>query len=302
MVKRSIRSPAQKDHTKTLFLAPTVFFMALFIVYPIVYSAILAMSRITFPRGVLTTEFVWFQNFTRIFKQDLFALALKNTLIFSLIRIFGTFFVGLAVALVVSSARGVTAKLLKTFFLVPWALSNVVNGMMWQWMYNSQYWVINEILLRLGLIENYLPWLNQPSTALYAIIFADIWKSVPFVSLMFLAALQNVPKDLYDAAEVDGANTIQRFFHITLASIKPIIMITFIIQTMWALKAFDLIWVLTQGGPLNATTTLAVMAYRESFHYMRLGTGSAMAYILTFLSIIFIYIYMRVNRKDHTNE
>ena len=135
-----------------------------------------------------------------------------------------------------------------------------------------------------------------------AIIFADIWKSVPFVALMYLAALKNVSQDLYDASEVDGANIIQRFLHITIPTIKPIIMITTIIQTMWALKSFDLIWVLTEGGPLNSTLTLAVLAYRESFIYMRLGTGAAMAYLLTFLSILFIYIYLKSNRKDKIDD
>lgn len=301
MVKKTKRT-LERDHTKIMFLTPTIVFMVLFIVYPIVYSAILAMSNITFPAGVLTTSFNGLNNFIRAIKGQLFVIALKNTIIFTLLRITGTFVVGLAVALVVAGARGFVAAIMKTFFLIPWALANVVNGMMWQWMYNSQYGVINEMLLRVGLIEEYVPWLNQPSSALYAIIVADIWKSVPFVALMLLAALKNVSKDLYDAAEVDGANTVQSFFFVTLPSIKPVIMITTIIQTMWALKAFDLIWVLTKGGPLNSTMTLAVMAYRESFLYMRLGTGSAIAYLLTFLTILFIFIYMRMNKKDDIGE
>ncbi|MPM70648.1 Lactose transport system permease protein LacF [bioreactor metagenome] len=299
---KRLKKSALQDHTKELFLTPTLVFMGIFVVYPIIYSAILAMSQITFPQGVLTTSFNGLSNFIKVIKNKLFVQALKNTIIFTFIRITGTFIIGLMVALVVSRAKGLLAKILKTLFLLPWALSDVVNGMMWQWMYNSQYGIINEILLRLGIINNYIPWLNTPATALYAIIFADIWKSVPFVALMYLAALKNVSQDLYDASEVDGANIIQRFLHITIPTIKPIIMITTIIQTMWALKSFDLIWVLTEGGPLNSTLTLAVLAYRESFIYMRLGTGAAMAYLLTFLSILFIYIYLKSNRKDKIDD
>ncbi|MGH0053866.1 MAG: carbohydrate ABC transporter permease [Sphaerochaetaceae bacterium] len=296
------KTAMQKDNTKILFLFPSVLFIFLFIVYPIVYSAVLALSKITFSAGVLTTEFSGFANFTKILGQSLFWEALKNTLFFTILRVASTFLIGIIVALVVSHAKGFIAKLLKTFFLVPWALSNVVNGLMWQWMYNSQYGIANEILLQFGLIDAYVPWLNQPSTALLAIIFADTWKSVPFVSLMFLAALQNVSQDMYDAAEVDGANVFQRFFYVTIPAIRPIIMITLIIQTMWAFKAFDLIWVLTQGGPLNSTTTLAVMSYRESFHYLRLGTGAAMSYMLTFLSVLFILLYLKMNGSEDIGE
>ena len=152
------------------------------------------------------------------------------------------------------------SKIFRHIFLIPWALSHVVNAL--KWMYNADYGVVNEILVRVGLISHYRSWLSQPTTALYAVIFADVWKSVPFVTLMLLAALQNVRRELYEAAMVDGAGSITCFFHVTLPSIRPVLLVTLILQTMWAIKTFDLIWVLTQGGPVDSTLTLNVYAYQ----------------------------------------
>jgi len=295
-MKTDIKQFLRKDHTRSLFLAPALIFIALFILYPLLSSVVLALSDITFPRGVLTTKFSGFKNFAKILKQEIFWTCVKNTVVFVICRITGTFVMGLIVAMIVVRAKGIMSHILKTLFLVPWALSDVVNGTMWDWMYNGKYGIINEILLKLHLIDQYQPWLSMGKTALWAIIFADVWKSVPFVSLMYLAALTNVDRNLYEAAEIDGAGVVQRFFSVTIPSIKPIIVITTVIQSMWALKVFDLIWVLTKGGPANSTMTLAVLAYRESFMYTRIGSGAAIAYMLCLLTLIFIVSTLSLSR------
>ena len=276
-------------------------FMGCFVLYPIFYSLFLSFNEISFYAGKMKLDFVGLKNYLNIFKDDSFLKVLGNTLTFTVFRVAGSFIIGMVVAIVVAKAKGFQAKIFKTLFLVPWALSDVVNGLMWGWMYNSKYGVINEMLLRMGLIKEYVPWLMQSDTALYAIIFGDIWKTVPFVSLMLLAAMKNLSPDLYDAGKVDGANVVQQFRYITLPSIKPIIMIVFIIQTMWALKSFDFIWVLTQGGPVNSTTTLSIMAYKESFQYMKIGYGASISYLLTILTTIFIFIYIKVIGKNEVD-
>ncbi|MBR1918739.1 MAG: sugar ABC transporter permease [Spirochaetales bacterium] len=165
-MKTDIKQFLRKDHTRILFLAPALIFIALFILYPLLSSVVLALSDITFPRGVLTTKFSGFKNFAKILKQEIFWTCVKNTVVFVICRITGTFVMGLIVAMIVVRAKGIMSHILKTLFLVPWALSDVVNGTMWDWMYNGKYGIINEILLKLHLIDQYQPWLSMGKTAL----------------------------------------------------------------------------------------------------------------------------------------
>lgn len=246
----------------------------------------------------VSLNFVGLKNYIRLFSDSKFPMIFKQTIIFVMLRVAGSFIIGLTVAMIIANAEGWVAMIFKVLFLIPWALSNVVNGLMWHWMYNSEYGILNEGLLRMGFIDQYVPWLSNINTALYAIIFAAIWKTVPFVSLMFLAAIQNIPQSVYDAAEVDGANTYQKFFYVTLPSIKLVMTMVFVIQTIWALKAFDLIWVLTKGGPADRTTIMSVYAYKQSFIYLRMDYGSAIAYFITFIIIIFTWFYIKTLGKD----
>jgi ABC-type sugar transport system permease subunit len=143
--------------------------------------------------------------------------------------------------------------MLRMLALLPWAVPSVVNGIMWKWILNPSYGSLNGLLYSMGIIDQYIIWLGNPELALAMVVLADIWKETPFIMLLFLAALQTIPGDLYEAARVDGANRLQSFFQITLPLIRPTLFVAVALRTIWALKSFDLIYTLTAGGPSNGT-------------------------------------------------
>ena len=169
--------------------------------------------------------------------------------------------------------------------LLPWAIPPVVNGIIWKWMLNPRYGALNGLLLQLGIIktpDDYIIWLGTPTLALLMVVLADVWKETPFIMLLFLAALQTIPRDLYEAARIDGAGPIRILFRITLPLIAPTLFVAVALRTIWALKSFDLIYSLTAGGPSNGTSVIAYYTYLESFVSLDLGRGAAAAYLLTY--------------------
>ena len=287
----------KEEKVALCYLIPTLLFLLIFVLYPFLYTLFLSFHKVNFTSTGMNLKFAGLKNYLRLFTDPKIPLIFKQTIIFMVLRVGGTFLIGLSIAIIVFSMNK-GKNLFKIIFLIPWTLSNVTNALIWQWMYNSQFGIFNEILLRLGLIDKYIAWLTSPQYALYAIIFADIWKTCPFVCLMFFAALQTVPSSLKEAARVDGANSFQIFLHITLQCIKPVILVVLIIQTMWAIKAFDLIWVFTQGGPLDRTTILTVYAYKQSFQYFKMDYGSAIAYAISFILLFFTFLYFKSIRIE----
>jgi len=201
--------------------------------------------------------------------------------------------IGLGLALVLNQAS-LASAILNRVFLIPWALSFVVNGLMWKWMYNGDYGIINYVLFQVGLIDRYKSWLGMSSTALIAITIADAWKAIPFVGLILFSGLKSIPEELYEAAKVDGADTIRRFWFVTLPGLRPVLLVTLIIQTMWSILAFASIWPVTQGGPADATMLLNVYAYQQSFMYLNLGYGAALAYVIAGLILLLTIVYLKV--------
>ncbi|MHC0038813.1 carbohydrate ABC transporter permease [Pseudoneobacillus sp. C159] len=279
-----------------LYISPTILVLILIVLFPVCYALFLSFNDVQFVQGKLTYTFVGFDNYLRVLEDVRIPNILFKTVFFTIITVVGTIIIAFGIALSIHhSVWG--ASLFKRLFLIPWALSNVVNALMWKWMYSGSNGIINEIMVKLGLIEQYKIWLTDPSTALGAIILADIWKSTPFAALLILTALQTIPKDLYDASEIDGAGSLAQFRFIVLPTIRPILLVVFIIQTMWTLRVFDLIWVLTQGGPVDKTMILNVYAYEQAFRFFEIGYGSALAYLITFATIILTFLYIKVLGK-----
>ena len=287
-----------ESSTAKLYIFPTNAVLILAILFPLLYALFLSLTKVEFAQGNLEYTFVGVNNFLEMFRDPRIPKILIQTLTFTLISVVGTVAIGFGIALTIHhGAWG--AGLFKRLFLLPWALSNVVNGLMWQWMYSGNNGIINEILSKLGFIDGYKMWLVEEATAMGALIFADIWKSTPFAALLLLAALQTVPKDLYEASKVDGAGAFTQFTKIVLPTIKPVILVVLVTQTMWTLRVFDLIWVLTQGGPMDSTMTLNIYAYENAFRSFNIGYGSALAYVITFITLIFTFIYIRLLGKEN---
>ena len=177
--------------------------------------------------------------------------------------------------------------------LIPWALAPVANAVLWKWIYNANYGILNTILLQLGVIDQKIVWLGDPFRALNMMLIADAWKAIPFITLLLLAGLQNVPNHLYRAARVDGAGTWARFRHVTLPGLRVPLLVAIVLQSIWALKVFDLVFVLTKGGPADGTVVLNFLAWRVTFNFLDLGYGAAIANVLFVLMFVLALVYVR---------
>jgi multiple sugar transport system permease protein len=274
-----------------LYLSPSLLILGLIVVIPMGYAFYVSISKLEMVGGSFNYTLTGLANYRRLFTDPRFFPSLRLTAEFTFWRVIGAILLGLAVALVLNEAS-LAARILKKLFLIPWALSFVVNAIMWSWMYNASYGIINEILYKVGIISSYRSWLGDPNTALQALTVAEIWKAIPFVALVILAGIQSIPSELYEAAKVDGANVFNRFFHITLPGIRPVVLVSLVIQTMWSIMAFTTIWTLTQGGPVDSTMLLNILAYQQSFMFLRLDYGAALAFMMTLLILVLTVIYL----------
>lgn len=225
--------------------------------------------------------------------------AVGNTLWFTGVSVSLELVLGMLLALLMNQTfRG--QGLVRTAILVPWAIPTIVTAKMWGWMFHDQFGVVNDLLLRAGLIDQPLAWIASPSLSMWAVVMADVWKTTPFMALMLLAALQLIPKDLYEAARVDGANAWQRFWRITLPLIMPALIVALIFRVMDALRVFDLIYVLTSNS--EATISISGYARDQMVSYQEMGFGSA-ASVLVFMMVAGIaacFLYVgRFNDKEN---
>lgn len=215
--------------------------------------------------------------------------ALGNTLWLTVASVLLETVLGLGIALVINSkftGRG----LMRTAVLVPWAIPTVVSARMWAWMYNDVFGVFNNMFMTLGLISEPIAWLANRQTALAAIIAMEVWKTTPFMALLLLAGLQIIPGDIYEAADIDGASKIQQFFRLTLPLLRPAIMVALIFRTLDALRVFDAIKVMTNGG--SGTEVMATYAYKNLFDFQKLGYGSAISVVMFFIIAAFVVFYV----------
>ncbi|MGB9678755.1 MAG: carbohydrate ABC transporter permease [Thermoanaerobacteraceae bacterium] len=243
------------------------------------------------------THFIGFANYVTLFEDSRFWAATLNTVVFTVVSVTFELILGMIMALLMNKKfRG--TGLVRAAVLIPWAIPTIVSALMWKFIYNDQYGVLNDIFNRLGLIHGYVAWLGNPSSAMGAAIFADVWKTAPFMALLLLAGLQNISNDLYEAAKVDGAGSIRQFIRITLPLLKPTILVALIFRTLDAFRVFDLIFVMTGGGPGNSTETLSIYAYKTLFRNLDFGLGSAMSVIIFIFVFLFAMMYIRLLDKS----
>src|SRR5215468_264481 len=262
------------------------------VVYPIGYSFWVSMHKYNLRRPNVFT-FVGFGNYLDALKTELFWKAFRVTTIFTSLSVFSVIVVGMVIALVANESfkgRG----LIRGLILLPWAIPPVVNGLMWQWIYDSKVGALNGLLAGMGLISEYRGWLSDPVSALLALVWADVWNMMPLAVILLLAALQRIPAELYDAARVDGGGALQHFRYITLPWLAQPLLIVLILQTMSAIRAFDIIYVLTAGGPGTATTTLSWKTYLTTFDSLDFGMGNAYAYTISLMTFALALVYFRV--------
>src|SRR6266478_269004 len=275
-----------------LLNAPSLLAVLLLAAYPIVYSAWISLHKYSLKRPRVF-DFVGFSNYLQILQSQEFWSALLVTLEFTALVVSLVVILGLAIAILLNR-RFPGCGLLRGLILLAWAIPPVVNGLMWQWIYDSNVGALNGLLLSLGLIGEYRGWLSDPTSALIALVSADVWNTVPLAVIFLLAALQRIPRDLYDAARVDGGSGFQLFRHVTFPWIAQPLLIVLILQTLSAIRAFDVIYVLTAGGPGTATTTLTWKTFLTTFDSLDFGVGNAYAYTVSFITLCLALIYFRL--------
>ena len=236
------------------------------------------------------------EHFVRASNDPIWRKSIVTTMVFVGIVIGVGLPASLVIALVLNEdfrGRGI----LRAMLLIPWAIPPVVNGTIWGLILHGDLGTLNGLLLELGLIKKYVVWLADPRLALITVSLAVVWRWLPFMSLLILAGLQGIPPELYDAARVDGANAWNRFRFVTLPSLWPVLITVGVIQTMWTTKVFAEFWTLTKGGPSYSTTVMYYWVYKQAFEFLRLGYGSALAYILAALTAgLILFYYLRVLR------
>lgn len=279
---------ARRARTAWLLLLPTTVVVLLVAGWPL-----LATLRYSFfdvsSLDLSRQRFVGFDNYVRLFQDPNWLTSVKNTVIFTVSSVSLELLLGLAIALILNSAfraRGIV----RAAILIPWAIPTVVSSQMWRWMYNDVFGVINDVLLRTGLIAAPISLIGSPETALASIIAVDVWKTTPFMALLLLAGLQTIPGSLYEAAKVDGASTMQQFWRITLPLLVPAILVALIFRTLDALKVFDVIYVM-KGSDLS-TITMAVYNNQQLREFFSLGFGSAVSVTIFLIIGVFTVIYI----------
>ncbi len=281
--------------TPYLFLIAPLILYLIWVIGPMAYTFYLSLTRWD---GLSTPVFRGLANFERLFRDPIFFTSLRNNLrwIVSFITIPVVLGLGLAIAL----NRAIPgAKFFKASFYSPLVLSLVVAGLIWSWMYHPAGGLINAVLRRIGLGGLARGWLSDEKTVMWAIIAVAIWRQVGYVMVLYLAGLQGVDPQLIDASKVDGANPWNTFRHVILPLLTPVTVIVVVISIIDSLRAFDLVSVMTRGGPYNSSSVLANFMYIEAFNNYKMGYAAAISVILFFISAIFIFIYLwRVTQDE----
>lgn len=288
-----------------VLLAPMLLMMLLLTTWPLARTLWLSFTDAALVGNDITPAWVGADNFIYALTDPDFQAALWRTLYFTLVSVAFEGVIGVLVALLLNQ-KFHGRNVLRVLVILPWALPTIVNATMWRLNFNPDYGSINALLTQLGVIDHYRSWLGDPASALNAVMLADIWKNYPLITLLTLAALQSIPDDLYEAARLDGASAWRRFRAITLPAILAPLAVALVLRTIDAFKVFDIIYVMTRGGPMDSTKTLSFFVYQESFSYLRAGSGAAYAVLMTLLCGLLIALYMlmlfRQRRRSLTDE
>jgi multiple sugar transport system permease protein len=296
-------APARKRHWERqwaawAFLAPVVLYLIAFYAYPLYRNLDLSLRHYTvrsFVQG--DAPFSGLDNYRTVVADPTFGPALLHTMVFTLVSIAFQFAIGLALAIFFVQHFRLSATL-RALFLVPWLLPLIVSASTWSWMLNSDSGVVNAALGVVGVDP--VNWLTSPSWALTSVIIANIWIGIPFNLVVLYSGLQAIPAEVNEAAALDGANAWQRFRLVTFPLLRPVSAITLLLGLIYTLKVFDLIWIMTKGGPTDSSTTFSTWSYRLSFGNLlpEFGPGAAVGNLLIVMALVFGLIYIRIQRRQ----
>ncbi|MET7475563.1 sugar ABC transporter permease [Streptomyces sp. NPDC005648] len=292
------RQRRRSRRTALAFVTPLLAYLAAFYLYPLYRNLDLSLRDYTVRSFVAgDAPFSGWENFRTVLDDPTFGPAIRHTMVFTFVSIAFQYVIGLALA-VFFNRRFRLAPTLRALFLIPWLLPLIVSASTWSWMFNSESGVVNYFLHFFGVAQ--VGWLTSPDWALTSVIVANIWIGIPFNLVILYSGLQNIPGELYEAAALDGASAWQQFRRITFPLLRPVSAITLLLGLVYTLKVFDLIWIMTKGGPGDASSTLATWSYQLGFGTLlpKFGPGAAVGNILILIALVFGLLYIRVQRKQ----
>ena len=298
--KQLFRMNTAKKIEPFAFLMPTVILLLIMFGFPLIRTLIMAFQnyKLTQPNKIYFNSFA---NFKNLFSDSDIGLIIKNSFIYVICSVIGQFLLGMGLAFALKKpfkGRG----LYQSIVFLPWAFSAFVIGLMYRWSFNGEYGVINDLLLRLGAISEKTAWLGTPGLSLIVVMLAMIWMGVPFFAIMILAALQSIPHDIYEASYLDVCSPARRFFQIILPYIKPTIIVTLLLRTIWIFNSFDMIVIITNGGPANYSQTLPSYMYTKAFAAYDFGLASALGVILMGILAVYVTVFLTATKYNSAGD
>ncbi|HEX9013015.1 MAG TPA: sugar ABC transporter permease [Anaerolineaceae bacterium] len=290
----------QDIRTGFLLLLPSILIILGVSLLPILVTLVISFTS-TPIANPLPQGFVGLTNYIDFLGSSVFWAAIGRTAYFTILSVGLELVLGLAIASLIN-AHPPGWKFLRVSLIIPWAVPTIVNGALWRWIYNADYGSLNALLVQSGIISKYIPWLIDPLRAMNLVVIADIWHSVPFIALVLQAAMAGIPAELEEAAAVDGAGIWQRFFNIRLPLLRSAILVALVIRTVEAFRVFDIIYVITNGGPAFGTVTISYLTYLETFSYGHLGRGASLSFLISIFTIILAMLYIRLLYRPEVNK
>jgi ABC-type sugar transport system permease subunit len=273
-----------------LLLVPSLVVILGVTLYPIVSTFVLSFYHA--PPGIHQVRtFIGLGNYATMLKDRTFWETIGRTLHFTVFSVGLELILGLALAQLIHT-RPLGWRFLRFSLIIPWAVPTIVNGAMWRWIYSADFGALNGLLMQFGLIKHYIPWLTLPNAAMNLVIVADVWHVVPFAALILQSALATLPEELDEAAAVDGANAWQRFWSIRLPLLRPAILVVLIVRTVDAFRVFDIVYIITNGGPAFKTITITYLTYLNTFSYGQQGIGAALSFLISAFTIGMAILYI----------
>ncbi|TBL70092.1 carbohydrate ABC transporter permease [Paenibacillus thalictri] len=286
---------AKDQRTGYWFITPAAITLILLVTYPLVYGAYISFFTTNL---VNKWNFVGFSHYIEIFSKWDFVGRIGLTLKYTILTVIGHVIIGLGLALILNmNLRGRT--FFRAILILPWLLPEVVVGLLWKWLFNPMYGLFNYIMMQLHIISDPVSWLGDAFYAFIAIVIVCIWKGYPMVMLLVLAGLQSISQDTYEAAKIDGCTRFQSFRYVTIPGLLPVLMVTLILDTVWWFKHFTMIWILTEGGPGDATNVVSIDIFKQAFQFFDFGKAAAMAVIVFFVCFIIGFLYRRLFGNDN---
>ncbi len=295
---RKIKKKFLYDNVGMLFVLPAFLYMLVFVGYPIIRNVILSFQDVNAGNLVRGTKnFVLFDNYAKLLGDSVFRTSLWNTLRYTLLCLLFQFIIGFALAIFFNQ-RFTLAKPVRGILLAPWMIPVTVTALMFKLLFATDIGVINYILRSLHLISKNIEWLTTPGTAMFALICANVWIGIPFNMILISTGLTTIPRELYESASIDGAGKVQTFWRITLPLLKPTIESVLILGFIYTFKVYDLVYVMTSGGPVNSTHMLSTYSYKLSFEMFQYSMGSAVANVLLVILLIVGVFYIKVTTGE----